>query len=218
MANIMIAIGGACLVICLYIFGLKITDKKYELLFIKKNHVICERVVYGIGILTGAGWAVIYLTQKSAMSMPEMILSLCLVCEMSVLAVIDWKSRKVPNRILKDMLFVWIVVITVCIILNTAHGVELFFRSIAGAAVGGAIFLLCYILSHKQLGAGDVKLAFVMGLYLTGQRIVGAIFYGVGLCCVYSLIQMCRKKVGMKDEMPLVPFLHIGVLAAIIIL
>ena len=60
-------------------------------------------------------------------------------------------------------------------------------------------------------------MVFVMGLYLTGQRIIGAIFYGALLCCVYSLIQMGRKKLGLKDGVPIVPFLYLGTLITLLI-
>ena len=68
------------------------------------------------------------------------------------------------------------------------------------------------------MGAGDVKLVFVMDLYLTGQRILGAVFYGSLLCCAWSLLQLARKKLGLKDGVPLVPFLYLGTLITLFIL
>lgn len=58
---------------------------------------------------------------------------------------------------------------------------------------------------------------FVMGLYLTGQRIMGAIFYGILLCCIYSIVQLCRKKMGFKDGVPLTPFLYAGTFITLLI-
>lgn len=148
----------------------------------------------------------------------DMLLSYLLIWGMSVLAVTDYRQRRIPNRFLMVMLMMWALVAGLCIILQTERGMALLFQSLAGAIVGGLTFLLCYILSKKQLGAGDVKLAFVMGLYLTGQRIVGAIFYGVVLCCIYSVVQLIRKKIGLKDGVALVPFLYLGVLITLYIL
>lgn len=148
----------------------------------------------------------------------DMLLSYLLIWGMSVLAVTDYRQRRIPNRFLMAMLMIWALVAGLCIILQTERGVALLFQSLAGAIAGGLTFLLCYILSKKQLGAGDVKLAFVMGLYLTGQRIVGAIFYGVVLCCIYSVVQLIRKKIGLKDGVALVPFLYLGVLITLYIL
>ena len=97
-------------------------------------------------------------------------------------------------------------------------GIALFAKSLMGGIVGGLTFLLCYLLSAKKVGAGDVKLSFVMGLYLTGDRIIGAIFYGTLVCCVYSIVMLIRKKIGLKDGVPMVPFLYIGVLITLFII
>ena len=68
------------------------------------------------------------------------------------------------------------------------------------------------------MGAGDVKLVFVLGLYMTGERIMGAIFYGVLLCCIYSIIMLCRKKIGLKDGVPMAPFLYMGMCINLLIM
>ena len=145
------------------------------------------------------------------------ILAMLLIWAMSVLAVLDYKKQIVPNRFLLLMLLLWTAVTGSYIIVDTGGGLVLFFRALAGAVTGGLVFLLCYLLSGRKIGAGDVKLVFVMGLYLTGQRIIGAIFYGALLCCVYSLIQMGRKKLGLKDGVPIVPFLYLGTLITLLI-
>ena len=116
------------------------------------------------------------------------------------------------------MLLLWSGIIGISIIANTENGLGILFGSLLGALTGGLIFLLCYVLSRGQMGAGDVKLAFVMGLYLTGDKIIGAIFYGVILCMIYSVIQLIRKRIGLKDGVPLAPFLYIGTLITYIIM
>ena len=66
-------------------------------------------------------------------------------------------------------------------------------------------------------GGGDVKLAFVMGLYLTGERIMGALFYGTVLCCIYSIVQLIRKKLTLKNGVPMTPFLFLGTFITLLI-
>lgn len=89
--------------------------------------------------------------------------------------------------------------------------------SAAGSLFAGIAFLLCYIISRRQLGGGDVKLAFLLGLYLGGGRIFGAIIYGILCCFVYSVVQLCRRRLGLRDGVPLVPFLYLGTLIIFII-
>ncbi|MBQ1281695.1 MAG: hypothetical protein IIY16_05580, partial [Oscillospiraceae bacterium] len=87
----------------------------------------------------------------------------------------------------------------------------------AGALIAGAVFFLCYLISGRQLGGGDVKLSLVMGLYLTGARVMGAVTYGVVLCCIYTVINLLLKRISMKDGIPLVPFLYLGTLLVLLI-
>lgn len=140
-----------------------------------------------------------------------------LIWGMSVVAVTDQQEQKIPNRILLIMLILWSGCIGTCVILSTEAGISLLAQSFAGGLSGGVIFLLCYLLSKRQLGVGDIKLAFVMGLYLTGQRIIGAVFYGILLCFFYSAVQLLRKRIGLKDGVPLAPFLYGGVLLVLLI-
>lgn len=188
----------------------------------------------GLGLKRKKGWfqdRVVWMSGLSAflftgilgyIRLPELgmalgALTLVMICGMAALAVTDWKTQIIPNRFLLLLLLLWVGATGIYMIADTASGLALFFKSVAGGLAGGAIFLLCYLISGKKLGAGDVKLAFVMGLYLTGQRIIGAFFYGLLLCCIYSLIQMCRKKLGLKDGVPMVPFLYLGVLITLFI-
>ena len=81
-----------------------------------------------------------------------------------------------------------------------------------------AIFLLCYVLTKKKLGAGDVKFAFILGLYMTSSRMFGGIFYGSVLCCLFCIVQIIRKKLTFKSGVPMIPFLYMGCLVTYIIL
>ena len=72
------------------------------------------------------------------------------------------------------------------------------------------MFLVCYLLSKKQLGAGDVKLAVTMGMYLGVPLALSAFLFGSVLCCVHSLIRVARKKLTWKDSVPMVPYFMIG--------
>jgi prepilin signal peptidase PulO-like enzyme (type II secretory pathway) len=137
---------------------------------------------------------------------------------MSVVAYLDFKYHFISNRLLLIFMILWLGILGLEIIIETEVGLQLLFQGLLGAIVGGLIFLLCYLLSRGQLGAGDVKLVFVMGLYLTGYRIIGAIFYAVILCFIYSLILLLSKKIGLKDGVPLAPFLYIGTIIAYLVL
>ena len=200
-----------------YYIAIPVMDRKYQMGLNCKGWRISSLGVLAVGGITVLAAGGIGYLNLQGDSPALRILAMLLIWAMSVLAVLDYKKQIVPNRFLLLMLLLWTAVTGSYIIVDTGNGLVLFFRALAGAVTGGLVFLLCYLLSGRKIGAGDVKLVFVMGLYLTGQRIIGAIFYGALLCCVYSLIQMGRKKLGLKDGVPIVPFLYLGTLITLLI-
>lgn len=153
----------------------------------------------------------------NSITIAEQAVNLVLIVFMTLFAYIDLVRHIVPNKLIISMLICYLTLWGIVTIFDVASGFEMIFRAIAGSLFAGLTFLLCYIVSHRQLGGGDVKLSFVMGLYLTGSRIIGTLVYGMLLCLAFSLIQLARKKITMKDGVPLVPFLWIGTLFTLII-
>lgn len=147
----------------------------------------------------------------------RLIFNLCLSVFLTILAAVDLEYKRVPNRALLVMLVVYALAAGVYIITDIENGLASVFVSAAGSLFAGIAFLLCYIISRRQLGGGDVKLAFLLGLYLGGGRIFGAIIYGILCCFVYSVVQLCRRRIGLRDGVPLVPFLYLGTLITFII-
>ena len=206
------------LLICLiYYLTLMWLDRKDEYEFPRKNKYICS-----VPILITAGFTllvwILYSMMRPAVSVWTYLSDMCMICGLAVLTVTDWVKHRIPNKVLLALLMIWAVLAGTLILFLINDGMAFTFSGLAGALVGGMIFFLCYLLSRKQLGAGDVKLVFVMGLYLTGQRIIGAIFYGVIFCCIFSLVQIARKKITVKDGVPLVPFLYLGTVLTLLIL
>lgn len=202
---------GSYITICFY-------HKKNPLEVRQKGSMIYSPFMIGVVGLAFLAVFALGMTKRAVWGLSDMLLHYSLIWGMSVLAVTDHWHRRIPNRFLIALLMIWALIAGTSIILFTESGMALLFRGLAGGLAGGLTFLLCYIFSRKQLGAGDVKLAFVMGLYLTGRRIMGAIFYGIAICCVYSIIQLIRRKIGWKDGVALVPFLYLGALIALCIL
>lgn len=126
--------------------------------------------------------------------------------------VTDLWEHVVPNKILLLLLMIFIIILGIHGLIHPDVVLELLPAIILGLLFCALSFGLGYLISRKSMGAGDVKLALVMGLYLTGEYVVGAILYGCLVSAGYSLIQMARKKLSRKDQIPFVPFLYIGVI------
>ena len=147
----------------------------------------------------------------------RLIFDLCLSVFLTILAAVDLEYKRVPNRVLLVMLTVYALAAGIYILTDISNGLAFVFVSAAGSLFAGVSFLLCYIISRRQLGGGDVKLAFLLGLYLGGGRIFSAIIYGILCCFIYSVVQLCRRRLGLRDGVPLVPFLYLGTLIIFII-
>lgn len=184
----------------------------------KKGKMVNDKVVIIDGIATFLLTGVITYLRYPQMLLELKIMTSVFICIMAALTVCDIKKKVVPNRIIVAALFIWMTVISVGCIFNTARGVALLGNSLIGGIIAGAIFLLCYVVTKKKLGAGDVKFAFILGLYMTASRMFGGIFYGSILCCVFCLVQIIRKKLTFKSGVPMIPFLYMGCLVTYIIL
>lgn len=132
-----------------------------------------------------------------------------------IAAVIDIRTKKIPNKLLITMLAAWIFTITPMMIFDMEQAVSRISDSVFGFVLGGGIFMLVYIISKKGLGGGDVKFMAVAGLYLGVGGVLPSIFLGTLLAALIGIILIAAKKIKRKDPIPLAPFLFAGMLLTI---
>ena len=138
-----------------------------------------------------------------------------LVAVLFIIAWIDSKEKRIPNKILLAMLLGRVVLLLVECILYKEYWMTLLMSSAMGFLLAGGMFLLCYILTRGGIGAGDVKLFAVLGMYLGGSAIFSVIFLTVVFAAVFNLINLLRKKTDLKQEIPFAPFVFLGTVAGI---
>ena len=134
----------------------------------------------------------------------DLWLGLAFVILLVPVTLIDLDHRIIPNTL---MLIGTIA--SVVILLLTEPG-ALTEHLIAGAAAGG--FLLVAALAYPGgMGMGDVKLAFVMGLFL-GRNVAPGLLAGFLLGSIVGGAIMAKKGVeaGRKTKVPFGPFLALG--------
>jgi len=88
---------------------------------------------------------------------------------------------------------------------------------LAGTVLAGFFFLLVYISKETWMGKGDIKLAFLMGLFLgtTKTFIAASLAFEIGAVFGITLILLSRAK--MKTALPFGPFLIIGTILSLLI-
>src|ERR1700755_1158624 len=134
----------------------------------------------------------------------DLALGLTLVGVLVPIALIDLEHRIIPNKITVPAAIA-AVAIGAALDLNGVPE-----QLIAGAGAGG--FLLFFALAYPRgMGMGDVKLAFVLGLFL-GRSVAVAILAGVLLGTIVGAAVMARVGVekGRKTAVPFGPFLALG--------
>ena len=127
-----------------------------------------------------------------------------------ITSVIDIKTKIIPNKLIIIMLISWVIIMLPMFIIDPMSAISLIRDGVLGAALGGGMFLLVYLISKKGLGGGDVKFMAVSGLYLGFYLVVPAIFYSSILAALFALILIVKKKITRKDTLPLAPFICIG--------
>lgn len=128
----------------------------------------------------------------------------------------DFRRRIMPNRYL--LMGLVIRILQYAFLLASGQELMVQLRSdILGALLGGAVFLLSFMISKKSVGMGDIKLFGVTGLFLGLQGTYTLLIITMVFAFIHSMILMALKKKKMKDEMPLGPYVLTGLIVGILL-
>ncbi len=124
----------------------------------------------------------------------------------------DLLEQVVPNKIILLLVLLFFIIVGLHAVNQMDTVTKLLPSIILGFIFSLLTFGLGYIVAKGRMGAGDVKLVLLMGLFLTGKYVVAVVLYGCVASAVYSLVQLIRKKVTKETAIPFVPFLYIGLI------
>lgn len=142
-------------------------------------------------------------------------LNLCfmlyIVSSMIVIFVYDLKHYIIPDKIVFPAILItsaWYLIANVFFKFYTKYEV----LNALFSACGASLFFLLIVLASKGkwLGMGDVKLSFLMGLFLGFPGIIIALFSAFFIGAVVGTILIILGKKGLKSEIPFGPFLVTG--------
>lgn len=132
--------------------------------------------------------------------------------------VIDLHHYIVPNRIVAWSMGVGVVLLGLAGVVDGE--LDRFVRSLVGSLAAGGFLLVVHLVQPRGMGAGDVKLAFVLGLHLGWlglDHVALGLFLGFALGALIGLGLMVVGRRGRKDAVPFAPFLAAGAMLALLV-
>ncbi|MCQ9163591.1 A24 family peptidase [Arthrobacter sp. STN4] len=133
------------------------------------------------------------------------------------LTVVDIRSKLLPNRIVFPSAAIAGVLLLLASLFMLDAGAAL--RTVLGGAVLWAVYVVLRLVYPAGMGYGDVKLAFVLGLYL-GFVGWGAVLWGTFLAFVFGalwgLALMVSRRGSRKSQIPFGPFMLAGALVMLV--
>jgi leader peptidase (prepilin peptidase)/N-methyltransferase len=135
-----------------------------------------------------------------------------------VLSLVDIEHKRLPNRILYPGTAVGAVLLAA----GAAGGGDLssLWRGLAGGVAYFGMLLLVALLARGGFGMGDVKLAFVLGLFaafISWEALFVAVFGAFVLGGLASILLLLLTKASRKDAIPFGPWLVLGSWLAIVV-
>lgn len=169
--------------------------------------------IYPIGeLMTALGFGIV--SYKYGLSL-DYLINIVFICFLMVGTVTDMKDFYVSNKTIVTGIISVFILQVLNVVINKNIGDLLF-------SVGGMIgsFLVLYIIflfSGEKMGGADVKLYALIGLSIGFYNSMFSLFYASIISLVVVGILAGLKKVNIKDPIPFVPFITLGVYATYLI-
>lgn len=130
---------------------------------------------------------------------------------------IDAFELRIPNKIVLSGLLMRAVILCA----EYLFGVSLLQYILIQEALAAGIMLfstvLCRLIVPKSIGFGDVKLLFLMGLFLGAGGMWDAVFCAMIMLFLVSVGMLLFRQAHRNDALPFAPFIMLGTVAAALI-
>lgn len=156
-------------------------------------------------------WAGIYLSLSPSDAKDWLVLALWLALSSLMLAsfVYDARWMELPDQFLIPSVTI-ASLIAVSTVWTTGNWTEFVTRVLAAALFAGIFWLIWKASGGAWLGDGDIWLAGIMGLALSGVQLVTAIFIGFNLGAIVGVILIAIHQKTRKSTIAFGPFLIAG--------
>ena len=133
-----------------------------------------------------------------------MMINFIFIIFLTIISITDLRSGMIYNKILIPMAILALIFDLTGQLIDVDEAV-------LGALIGGIILFIIQIASHGGLGGGDVKFAFVLGLWLGLYDVLNALFIATLTASVAGIIIFAVKRT-LKVKIPFGPFMSFGAL------
>lgn len=122
-----------------------------------------------------------------------------------LIAVLDYRYGMIYNRVLLPFLLLGLFLLVF-------DDIGALFSSFIAATIFGGFLLFLRILSRGGMGGGDIKLAFVLGFWLSPDVLIVCALLSFWAGGIVSLLLILRGQ--RRKTLPFAPFLAFGALCA----
>ncbi len=189
-----------------------VTQKPFSLKTMMKEASTRKKVFLVLSSVTFAGLAVLgsLFHEGKELTMVEMVQNVLLWEGLYLIAWIDFRMKKIPNLLLIILAGIRLVGLLLEIVIDGREWLFTLLAAVLGMLFGGIIILLCMFFSRGGIGAGDVKLYALIGLYFGIAGLINIMFYSIFTAAIAAAIMLLSRKAKMKSSLPMAPFVFIG--------
>lgn len=134
----------------------------------------------------------------------------CLVsCFLIVIFVYDLKKMLIPAEMIWPAIIIALL-FNAFISIYTHSWQNIFYSLLAAFIAAGFIALIVLLTRGKGMGAGDIEIAFLVGLLVSYPQIILALFLAFIIGSLVGIFLMLYYKKTLKSAVPFAPFLITG--------
>ena len=153
----------------------------------------------------------------------DFVFYLTLLFLLLAISLIDLKHRIVPNRIvaagliaalifyLPKLLSYWLQIPSILLVIQDP------LDGLLGMLLGSGIMLVIFLVSKGGMGAGDIKLMAMIGLYVGLRGTAVVLFLGFIFGALVGITFMALRKLTRKDALPFAPYLALATLVEVLV-
>jgi leader peptidase (prepilin peptidase)/N-methyltransferase len=143
---------------------------------------------------------------------------LVLAASLLVVSIIDLEHYLIPNRVVYPTIALALPLLAGAAALE--HSWDRLEHALIGGAAAWALLLVVHLISPRGMGFGDVRLSFVLGLYLGwlgADHVALGLFLGFLLGSVAGIALVVVRRRSRKEAIPFGPFLAAGAMVAVLV-